>query len=82
MWYLNFVIISFSHLYQLYQDLLTPIAKREVDRSKNFSKMAKNVLAALFTRETLQKSSLAGKKKDSGEILDGHKVELFNGKFL
>jgi hypothetical protein len=30
----------------------------------------------LFDRETLQKSTLAGKKKDGGEVLDADKVEL------
>ena len=56
--------------------------KREVDRSKQFSKMTKILLAALFDRETLQKSTLAGKKKDGGEVLDADKVELIIGMLL
>jgi hypothetical protein len=44
--------------------------------------MTKNLLAALFDRETLQKSTLAGKKKDGGEVLDADKVELIIGMLL
>ena len=38
--------------------MLTPTALTEVDRAKNYSKLTKTLLAAMFDRETLQKSSL------------------------
>jgi hypothetical protein len=58
--------------------MLTPTALAEVDRAKNFSKLTKTLLAVLFDRKTLQKSSLAGKKKD-GVQLDPKKVQMIIG---
>ena len=58
--------------------MLTPTALAEVDRAKNFSKLTKTLLAVLFDRKTLQKSSLAGKKKD-GVQLDSKKVKMIIG---
>jgi hypothetical protein len=61
--------------------MLTPTALTEVDRAKNYSKLTKNLLAAMFDRETLQKSSLAG-KKNNGEQLDPTKVQMIIGMLL
>lgn len=58
--------------------MLTQNALVEVDRSKNYSKMTKTLLTSLFGRETLQKSSLAG-KKNAGNLLDTRKVEMIIG---
>jgi DNA-binding phage protein len=58
--------------------MLTPTALTEVDRAKNYSKLTKT---AMFDRETLQKSSLAG-KKNNGEQLDSTKVEMIIGMWM
>lgn len=58
--------------------MLTQNALVEVDRSKNYSKMTKTLLTSLFGIETLQKSSLAG-KKNAGNLLDTRKVEMIIG---
>jgi DNA-binding phage protein len=58
--------------------MLTPTALTEVDRAKNYSKLTKT---AMFDRETLQKSSLAG-KKNNGEQLDSTKVEMIIGMLM
>ena len=54
----------------------------EVERSKNFSKMTKTLLSAVFGREVLKMSTLTGKAKDEGEMLGTHKVELITGEWL
>ena len=41
--------------------------------------MTKTLLSAVFGREVLKKSTLTGKVKDEGEMLDTHKVELIIG---
>ena len=43
---------------------------------KNYSKMTKTLLVALFDHETLLKSTLAVIKKDRGMVLDAEKVEM------
>jgi hypothetical protein len=58
--------------------MLTPTALTEVDRAKHYSKLTKT---AMFDRETLQKSSLAG-KKNNGEQLDSTKVEMIIGMLM
>ena len=58
--------------------MLTPTALTEVDRAKNYSKLTKTLLAAMVDRETLQKSSLAG-KKNNGEQLDPTKLQMIIG---
>ena len=63
----------------LFQAILSPNAMQELDRSKNYSKMTKTLLAILFERATLQKSSFTG--KGGGEILDPTKVKLITGKY-
>jgi hypothetical protein len=52
--------------------MLTPTALTEVERANNYSKLTKTSIA-MFDRETLQKSSLAG-KKNKCEQLDPTKV--------
>ena len=54
----------------------------EVERSKNFSKMTKTLLSAVFGREVLKMCTLTGKAKDEGEMLGTHKVELITGELL
>ena len=58
--------------------MLTPTALTEVDRAKNYSKLTKT---AMFDRETLQKSSLAG-NKNNGEQLDPTKVQMIIGMLM
>jgi DNA-binding phage protein len=58
--------------------MLTPTALTEVDRAKNYSKLTKT---AMFDRETLQKSSLAG-KKNNGEQLDPTKLQMIIGMLM
>jgi DNA-binding phage protein len=58
--------------------MLTPTALTEVDRAKNYSKLTKT---AMFDRETLQKSSLAG-NKNNGEQLDPTKVLMIIGMLM
>jgi hypothetical protein len=58
--------------------LLTPTDLTEVDRAKNYSKLTKT---AMFDRETLQKSSLAG-NKNNGEQLDPTKVQMIIGMLM
>lgn len=68
-------------LHSLLQELLTPSALAEVERSKNYSKMTKTILSAVFGREVLMKSTLTGKAKDGeGDALDPKKVEVIVGK--
>jgi hypothetical protein len=57
--------------------MLTPTALTVVDRANNYSKLTQTS-TAMFDRETLQKSSLAG-KKNNGEQLDSTKVEMIIG---
>jgi hypothetical protein len=61
--------------------MLTTTALTEVDRAKKFSKLTKTLLAAMFNRETLQKSSLSG-KKNNGEQIDPTKVQMIIGMLL
>jgi hypothetical protein len=42
-------------LYFFCQSMLTPTALTEVDRAKNYSKLTKTLLAAMFDRERMQK---------------------------
>jgi DNA-binding phage protein len=58
--------------------MLTPTALTEVDRAKNYTKLTKT---AMFDRETLQKSSLAG-NKNNGEQLDPTKVLMIIGMLM
>ena len=57
-------------LYLFSQSMLTPTALTEVDRAKNYSKLTKTLLAAMFDRETLQR------KKNNGEQLDPTKLQM------
>ena len=50
--------------------MLTPTALTEVGRAKNYSKLTKTLLAAMFDRETLQR------KKNNGEQLDPTKLQM------
>ena len=42
--------------------------------------MTKSLLAYFFDRETLRKSTLAGKRNDGGNAFDADKVEIIIGK--
>ena len=61
--------------------MLTPTALTEVDRAKNYSKLTETLLAAMLDRETLQKSSLAG-KKNNGEQLHPTKLQMIIGMLM
>jgi hypothetical protein len=61
--------------------MITPTALTEVDRAKNYSKLTKTLLAAMLDRETLQNSSLAG-KKNNGEQLDPTKLQMIIGMLM
>ena len=56
--------------------MLTPTALTEVDRAKNYSKLTKTLLAAMFDRETLQR------KKNNGEQLDPTKLQMIIGMLM
>ena len=58
------------------QSMLTPTALTEVDRAKNYSKLTKTLLAAMFDRETLQR------KKNNGEQLDPTKLQMIIGMLM
>ena len=63
-------------LYFFSQSMLTPTALTEVDRAKNYSKLTKTLLAAMFDRETLQR------KKNNGEQLDPTKLQMIIGMLM
>ena len=63
-------------LYLFSQSMLTPTALTEVDRAKNYSKLTKTLLAAMFDRETLQR------KKNNGEQLDPTKLQMIIGMLM
>ena len=56
--------------------MLAPTALTEVDRAKNYSKLTKTLLAAMFDRETLQR------KKNNGEQLDPTKLQMIIGMLM
>jgi hypothetical protein len=60
--------------------MLTPTALTVVDRANNYSKLTQTS-TAMFDRETLQKSSLAG-KKNKCEQLDPTKVQMIIGMLM